>query len=310
MRAFVLAVILVVGIAAGCATRQSAPDLSLPRRTLRVATAEMVCKLNDPAANLAEACRLSEEAGRKKARLVLFPEGCLTGTTIRDRKSQALLPTTPEPFAPLQKISDQYDLTISIGFATPFGEKVNMVHAILRPNQPILFQHKAAKAADEPEFLEPWPDAKRVVFTVDGVKVVMMICSEFGFEHVIREMEAEKPDLVLHSSAGHLREGEVIPARAPSARALAAAEKLMRGPPEGAAKDAARRRTPRLASNPIGFDGELYWPGNSYAVGADGKIYLWVKGTAVPSAMRASVNVVELPIPTRAANSRVSNLTY
>ena len=72
---------------------------------LKVATAEMVCRLNDPAGNLAEACRLSEEAGIKKARLVLFPEGCLTGTAIRHRTNQAVLPATPEPFAPLQQVA-------------------------------------------------------------------------------------------------------------------------------------------------------------------------------------------------------------
>jgi hypothetical protein len=110
-------------------------------------------------------------------------------------------------------------------------------------------------------------------------------------------MNAAAPDLVLHSSAGHLLKNEVIRETPPSRKALAAADKLMRGPPEGAAKDAARRGIPRLASNPIGFDGELYWPGNSYAVGADGRIYLWVKGTAVPSEMRPSVSVVDLPIP-------------
>jgi hypothetical protein len=60
-----------------------------------------------------------------------------------------------------------------------------------------------------------------------------------------------------------------------------------------------KRKTPRAAANPIGFDGETYWPGNSYAVGADGKVYLWVKGCAVPSQMRPSVNVADVPMPPR-----------
>jgi predicted amidohydrolase len=278
---------------AGCAHPNAKRS---PHGTLRVATAEMLCKINDVPANMDEACRLATEAGKHRARLVLFPEGCLTGNPLVGRDRQATIPCAFEPFQPLQKIADYYDMTISIGFATPFGQKVNEVHAIIRPGESILFQHKAETATGEPEFLAPWPDAKREIFTVDGYRVVQMICSEFGPQRIIDAMDAAKPDLVLHSSAGHLLTNEVVYSSSPTPDQLTAEYNLMRGPPEGASKDAARRHTPRLAANPIGYDGESYWPGNSYAVGADGQIYLWVRGTAVPSRMHSSIHVVDLPI--------------
>jgi predicted amidohydrolase len=265
--------------------------------SLRVAIAEMVGKLDSTQENMAEACRLAEEAGKKKARLVLFPEGILTGNAFRVDK-QAVMPAEPGRFAALQQIADKYDMTISIGFALPFGDKINMAQAIIRPGLAMLFQHKAAKAETEPGFLAPWPDPRREVFEVDGFKVVTMICSEFGFDHVVAAMNAENPDFVLHPSAGSSTEKELI-GDPPSEAALAEAGKSFKVPPTRAAADAMKRKTPRAAANPIGFDGETYWPGNSYAVGADGKVYLWVKGCAVPSQMRPSVNVADVPMPPR-----------
>lgn len=51
--------------------------------------------LDRPSDNMAEALRLAEEAAAGGARLLVLPEGCLTGNALRDPARQAVLPEDP-----------------------------------------------------------------------------------------------------------------------------------------------------------------------------------------------------------------------
>lgn len=256
----------------------------------------MACRLDDTAGNMADACRLSRDAARQGARMVLFPEGCLTGNALSGPDRQAVLPVENSAFQALSRVAVSDGITICVGFITPFGSKFNAVHAIIEPDGNVRFQRKAFRVFAEPSFLEAWPDPERVVFQVDGARMVIVICSEFGVPAVQAAVDRVAPDLVLHPSAGCMKKEEVWqPDAEPSVLALAFDENCRRVVSR-AALTAKQSGMPKMSANPVGFDGETWWPGNSYAVDAAGHVVLSIKGENQLSRMQSVVAVAEISL--------------
>ena len=128
---------------------------------IRVAIGQMPGFLNDTRANLGQARTLALQAAADGARLLLLPEGCLTGNALSAPDRQSVMSLHPADFATLQTVADESGITICAGFHTRVESRFNAVHAILRPRQPARFQHKTAKSEGEPAFLTPWPDPER-----------------------------------------------------------------------------------------------------------------------------------------------------
>ncbi|MBI2438608.1 MAG: carbon-nitrogen hydrolase family protein [Lentisphaerae bacterium] len=265
-------------------------------KTLRVAIAQFNSRLGDLAGNMAEVARLSREAAQQGARLILFPEGCLTGNALKDARQQAVLPMEAQAFQPLRAIADERNITICAGFATPYNDKFNIVHAILQPGEKPLFQRKAWRAPTEPTFLDPWPDPERMSFVLDGVHLAVAICSEYGAPKVEAALAKVKPAVILQPSAGSLTEEQAWKDNTKPTAAATAFSQEWRAVVERAVEDIQRRRVAKLGANPIGFDGETWWPGNSFAIDATGKILIWLEGENRPSRMKAAVGVAELTI--------------
>jgi predicted amidohydrolase len=265
-------------------------------RTIRLALAQTNALLGDTAANIAETGRLARAAAGQGARLIVLPEGGLTGNALADPARQATLPCEPGPFDPLSAVARECGIVICAGFAAPFGDFFNIVHAVIAPDG-IRFQRKAARATTEPAFLAPWPDPERVVFDVEGIRVALMICSEYSSKPCQEALARARPDLVLHPSAGRLRDDEVLRPGQPATPAALAFPGIARQVVERAAERIREAGVPRAGANPIGFDGEVYWPGNSYAVDAGGRIVMWLKGENDPARMAASLAVGDMPLP-------------
>lgn len=262
---------------------------------MKLAIGQMkVGPLDRPAENMAEACRLAEAAAAADARLLLLPEGCLTGNALTDPARQASMPAEPAPFKPLLDIAKRTGLTICAGFTTRLEDRFNVAHAILLPDGTALFQHKAFRASGEPAHLKAWPDPARTAFTVDGARFVITICSEFGWPAIMASAEQCRPDLILHPSAGRMEDNEVWhPDRLeePPVRDFSLnCRKVV----EGAARQNAKLGIPRMAANPVGFDGETWWPGNGYAVSATGEILAWVEGENRPDRMVSRLGFLDI----------------
>jgi predicted amidohydrolase len=271
-------------------------DSRHPAGVLRFAICQMLSKLNATEDNMAEACRLATEAAEQGAQLILLPEGCLTGNAISGPARQATLPTEPSALAPLCAVSADKGITICAGFATPCGGMFNIVHAVVQPEGKVLFQHKAFRASTEPTFLTPWPRPERIVFYVGSVRVVIAICSEFGAPGIKEEMQRAMPHLILHPSAGCMKKDEVIVEGQPIAQAAMDFDSNCSKVVSRAAESVKAARMPRLGANPIGFDGETWWPGNSYAIDGLGNVVSWLKGENHPSTMVSSIAVADMPL--------------
>lgn len=257
-------------------------------RQIRVAIGQMPGVLNDTQANLHQACMLAVQAAADGARLLLLPEGCLTGNALSVPERQEALPLDPAAFTVLQAVADAARMTICAGFHTRVDGKFNAVHAILQPCVSPKFQRKAARAESEPVFLTPWPDPERVVFEVDGVRVAIVICSEMGQSAVMGCVGAKRPDLLLHPSAGREPQDALWRA-APSMDVREGFRRKTEAIVSAACRRVKEERTARVCANPVGFDGETYWPGNSYGISADGSVALHLAAENDPMKMNPGV---------------------
>jgi predicted amidohydrolase len=263
---------------------------------MRIAIGQMkVAALDRPGDNMPEACSLARQAAAGGARLLILPEGCLTGNALSRAERQPSMPAEPGALEPLTAIAWETGLTICAGFATPFDGMFNLVHAVIPPEGPVLFQHKAARASTEPPFIKAWPDPVRVPFVVDGMTVVIAICSEFANSAVMAEVRRCKPDLLLHPSAGSMKPEEVwTPASAGTPPVLEFRTKSRRVVDRAAAGNI-EMGIPRAGANPVGFDGETWWPGNCYALGSGTEVLCWVEGENRPEHQVSRLGFADIP---------------
>ena len=84
--------------------------------------------------------------------------------------------------------------------------------------------------------------------------------------------------------------------REPTVEELADHDAEMLEPRRAAEAKAKASGIARAGSNQLGFDGQTYWPGNSFAVDHTGETRLWLKGTKVIAEMKPVVQTVELAV--------------
>ena len=236
---------------------------------------------------------MSEEAAAAGARLVLFPEGCLNGNAMRREQQDSML-LEPAAFASLQATANKDDIVICVGFTVPVSDKMNNAFAIIQPAKPLLIQYKCWRSRLEPEFLMAWPDATRTVFEVDGVRCVISICCEYGMEWIDKAVHASDPDMILNPSAGSIKPDQVQ-----FGEPTAATDQFRKDCSmfmDRAVESVKKTGLVKVSTNPLGFDGETWWPGNSYIVGGDGSVLVWRKGENRPEHMGPTVDVVSVPL--------------
>ena len=272
-------------------------------RKIRIAIGHMAGTLGDTPGNIALACKLSLSAAERGARIILFPEGCLNGNAFR-RDRQESMPISAAAFAKLQSVADAHDIVICVGFTTPVAGGLNNAHAVLTPKSKLRVQYKCARSPQEPEFLVAWPDITRTTFQIDGIRVAISICVENGLPHIDAAVADVAPDLLLFPSGGCMQPDEVVhgePTQKTEAFLNGCAAIVA-----NAAVAAGRDTLCRLCANPLGFDGETWWPGNSFALNADGKITLWMKAENRPEFMTPSVGVTDMVFSSKATRERVT----
>ncbi len=264
-------------------------------RLLKVAVGEMPGILHDIPANFACAAELSRAAAAAGAKVIILPEACLTGYAMREAADQALLPLEAAAFKPLTAVAADTGITICAGFVTAFEDGVNCCHAIIEPSGPVRFQRKAGRASSEPAFYRKVHDPRREMLEIDGIRLAVIICCEWGSPAVMDAAKAAGAQLLLHPSAGSIPAAEVLFSD-PGPEKLAEVSRGMRKVVDGAAAGIGKHGLPKVGANPIGFDGQTYWPGNSYAINADGSVPMWLEGTHLVAAMHPRIATAEVSV--------------
>lgn len=146
--------------------------------TLRVATVQMVSAPLDKEANLDAMERLAERAARRGARLVAFPECCVTGYEPLSRLSRAGLRDIAEPVPAgpatrrLRAAARRLDLAIGAGLIERRGGRLYKCYVVVLPDGRAVAFHKFHP------FVHPalTPGDRYVTFDHLGWRFGILIC--------------------------------------------------------------------------------------------------------------------------------------
>ncbi|MEW6158660.1 MAG: nitrilase-related carbon-nitrogen hydrolase, partial [Verrucomicrobiota bacterium] len=165
---------------------KSAPD---PRR-LRVASVQFECAPGDKEANFRKIEFFTEQAARRGARLVVFPEACITGYWFMRNLSEKALAQLAEPVFEgpsaqrLIALAKQFDLTIGAGFveAGPAGAFYNS-YVVAMPDGRAQC-HRKLHAFEHPLMRS---GSEFTVFNLpDGFRVGVLICYDCNLIENVR----------------------------------------------------------------------------------------------------------------------------
>jgi 5-aminopentanamidase len=230
--------------------RETVADGAARRRTLDIATVAMTCDL-DPAANQ---CRIANHVARIKAehpevRLVHFGETIL-GWYVKKGETKAYHERIAQPIPGpavdgLRAVAREHGLYLSFGMTERAGEAIHNAQVVLSPDGDVLAVHRKV-CRNDPVFA-PGRDVLSTV-SVDGVRAVLLICSDVQDLRVLRAIRRAHADLVLGSLADYgtdLRVTRMI----------------------GCLLD-----TRAVTANRAGQEGTRFWPGLIAIVGRLGRI--------------------------------------
>ena len=110
---------------------------------IKVAAVTPQIKVADPHYNAKEICKGIEEAVRRGAKIIVFPELCLTGYTCGDLFLQeTLLSGATEALAEVAGATQDCDALVFVGLPVVKGHKLYNVAAVLQDGEILAFVPK------------------------------------------------------------------------------------------------------------------------------------------------------------------------
>jgi len=258
-----------------------------------LAVAQFSSAIGKHAENIDAVERLATKAANDAAQFVLFPEDCLTGYPAAANSAfDVALNASDERFDKLLKLAKQSSIILAAGFIERNGEHCHSAHFIARPDGTHQIIRKYS-VDDRDQRIGITPAApQNDGLTIAGVKTAMAICMD-GTDAFFESAHRNGAKIILHPSGGACMK---------SAHASDVdADKIDAREREGCNKcvEAARERAKKLSavylvSNPVGFDGERGYPGNSFIISADGQVLVHLAGTAIIENMKEAVAVAKV----------------
>jgi predicted amidohydrolase len=238
--------------------------------------------------NLSAVARLCASAAEKGTQFVLFPEDALTGypSGVGDAAKVAI-PTTGDELRQLNGLARKFKLTIAVGFIERHGDVFHSSQAVATPEGDLtILRKRAVDARDERIGLTP-SHPENPDLTIRGVKAALCICMDGtpGFFDAAGKRGAR---IILHPSGGAC----TVAARSADANAVEIESKERAGCAaclESARSIARRLNVVYCVANPVGFDGERGYPGNSFIISPAGEVLAAMEGTAIIEQMREGV---------------------
>jgi len=262
-----------------------------------LAVAQCRSLVGEVALNLEILERLCARAAGDGADLILFPEGVISGYSYE--AMAALVAKVAEPVggpitAALSAMARRHRLTICAGMFERDGEKIFNSHLVAYPDGCLDLQRKGVSACREPGLVSVEPRRKR--FEWKGVAFGILVCADGALEDYPQQYERLGIDVLLHPSAGYTP--ETGPAQ--DARLKEEAAGIWAN-----AREIARTLGVTYAvSNLVGYNGEHFYPGNSWIVHPDGEEMTVIAPTAIEDQMREEILYSALPRVRNATGSR------
>jgi predicted amidohydrolase len=247
-----------------------------PAQTIHLATGQIVCRPGDIDCNLRQIHQLAEQAAKAGARLCLFPEGAITGYVT----TEAVLARAPRAQGPvadrLKGMAAELKIVIVAGTLERAEDGMHLSCFIAFPDGRMLVQRKhGVNDVERKAGLVPGP-VERIVFTVDGVKMAVCICSDSGIPGIRDKLATQGCQVfLLPTAGGGGREYIFHPADLENPQRRAAYVKLMEAVCSvvSAAGDCIDYRMAQVAVNLSGDDGvDHYHPGHSSIIDSRGRV--------------------------------------
>jgi omega-amidase len=163
----------------------STPSTERPDVTLRVALGEYDTGWHQPDGSLNRASICVERAASTGARLVVLPEMCATGFTMKPE--QWAEPVDGPIFARLSKIAEQSDVWIIAGIAMRDAFGYQNVAAVFDANGDLVGTYAKQRVftfADEHQHYTP--GSAPLIVDIDGVRVSPFVCYDLRFPELFR----------------------------------------------------------------------------------------------------------------------------
>ena len=265
--------------------------------SVHLAVAQFSAEIRNPARNLDAIERLSIKASKDGTQFILLPEDCITGYPAEANSAfNVALRESADEFHRLQQIATQTKITIAAGFIERLAEHCHSAHYIANPDgSHTLIRKYSIDTRDQKIGITP-AAPQHDDLTIDGIKSAMAICMD-GTDDFFAAANRNGAKIILHPSGGAC----AVSAHATDANAeqIDAAERKGDDQCVAAARDRAKHfNAVYLVANPVGFDGQRGYPGNSFIISPTGELLAHLPGTAIIEKMSDAVAVAKVELPT------------
>ena len=240
--------------------------------------------------------RLSRAAAKEGAEFILFPEDAVTGypSTAHAAFDVALVADGAE-LRRVAEISKANRVAIATGFIERRGELCHSAHFIARPRgAPIVIRKRSVDERDQRIGLTA-AEGQNPDIDIAGALASMAICSD-GNEAFFASCHSRGVQIILHPSGGAC-EKSVHRDDAQAVHVDATEVEHCQSCLEAAQRTAKRLGVAYCVANPIGFDGERGYPGNSFIIAPSGDVLVHLKPTAIIEQMTESFGIGKITRP-------------
>jgi len=266
------------------------------RNDIGLAVGHFPIVIGDPKTNLASEERLAKKAVAEGAEFILFPEDALTGYPgAAGSANKVALDADGAEIRRLIQIARELKLIIASGFIERRAGLLHSTHAIARPDGSVEFIRKRSCDGYDTNIGLVASKDENADLMIGGVKAAMAICMD-GTLAFFDTAAKRGVKLILHPSGGACskwaHETEAL-ARELDAKENENCQRCV----EAACGFAKRLGAIYMVSNPIGFDGERGYPGNSFIISPGGEVLVHLGPTAIIEHMREAVGAAHVKVP-------------
>ncbi len=187
----------------------------------------------------------------------------------------------------LVDLARTHHIIIAAGFIEQRGKDFYSSEAIVHPDGTRTIIRKRSGDARDRRIGLIASDTPNPDLHVAEATMALCICSD-GTPRFFEAAKRRKVDVILHPSGGACARS--VSANDPDARRVDERERTNdRRCLEAAQKRARDLGAAYCSSNPVGFDGERGYPGNSFIVSREGEVLAYLEGTAIYEKMKEGV---------------------
>jgi predicted amidohydrolase len=170
------------------------------RPALRTGLVQMFCEKGDIDNNLRRHSEYIDEAVRKSVDILVFPEASITGYSDRMKHPEAVIHRGGDTIDTLCKTTAGLKMTVLAGFIeyNPDG-KPFVTQAVTRDGQATGFYRKRTIVDDDRDWLSPGNE--RSVFSHNGLKFGIAICSDIENEDIFAEYARQGVQIIFECAA-------------------------------------------------------------------------------------------------------------